>query len=185
MAWWRVPTSRRPAREGHSPKGTQHQIPPRFSQDTRRRSGRVCPWEASQTVRYRPQHACISACMPIVLSCSTYAILAVIPLIRSITARAHHPHQALDPNVPRTYSCRLISQLVFAKQTGEARRHACRQSRKSKAKQALFRAGHRSLGDGQWWTHSWTVVVTRRRVRLRLRLRLVSCVCVFHHTSHP
>ena len=180
MARWRVPTSRRPAREGHSSKGTQHQTSP-VSPKTRAegRAVSVPGRPHNGTVRYRPQHPCTYACMPIVLSCSTHAILvlhySVIPLIRSITARAHHPHQALDPNVPRTYSCRLISQLVFAKQTGEARRHACRQSRKSKAKQALFRAGHRSWGDGQWWTHSWTVVVTRRRVRLRLRLRL-ACV---------
>jgi hypothetical protein len=137
------------ARPGRSQsQGHTASDPPRFSQDTRRRSSRVCPWEASQTVRYRPQHACISACMPIVLSCSTYAILvlhySVIPLIRSITARAHHPHQALDPNVPRTYSCRLISQLVFAKQTGEA----CRQKQ---SKASPLSSGTQVLGR-------WSVV---------------------------
>lgn len=182
MAWWRVSTSRRPDREGHSPKGTQHQISP-VSPKTRTEGRAVsAPGRRHNgTVRCRPQHPCMHAHY----FCLVYAILVLhYSVIRSITVRAHHPHQGLDPKVPRTYSCRQpADQLVSARQTGEARRHA----RKSKAKQALFRAAHKSWGDGQWWTHSWAVVVTRRRVRLRLRLQpaSASCVCVFHHTPHP
>ena len=189
MARWRVPTSRRPAREGHSSKGTQHQTSP-VSPKTRAegRAVSVPGRPHNGTVRYRPQHPCTYACMPIVLSCSTYAILVLhYSVIRSITARAHHPHQALDPNVPRTYSCRqpglLISQLVFAKQTG-AGRHAGMQAKPQKQSKAS------PLSSGTQVLGRWSVVdsFVDRSGHLATRSLASASTCVlrlcFHHTPY-
>lgn len=58
-------------------------------------------------------------------------------------------------------------------------------ARQKQSKASPLSSGTQVLGgDGQWWTHSWAVVVTRRRVRLRLRLllRLASVFPTIHRT---
>ena len=147
MAWWRVPTSRtlRPGRsqfQGHTASDF-----PRFSQDTHRRSSRVRPWEASQR-RYGTDHN-IHACMPITTALSTPSRVALFG--DSIDNGSGSP----SPSRPRpegpsqqhvNAGSLLISQLVFAKQTGEARMQAVRQ-KQSKASKAAKLPNYKQTGD--------------------------------------
>lgn len=162
---------------------------PRFSQDTRRRSSRVCPWEASQRDGTVQTTTSMHACMPITTTTVLfYAILVLhYSVIRSITARAHHPHQALDPNVPRTYSCRqpglLISQLVFAKQTG-AGRHAGMQAKPQKqSKASPLSSGTQVLGR---WSVLDSFVDRSGHPATRSLASASTCVLrlCFHHTPY-
>lgn len=141
----------RPGRsQSYLRKGTQREIFP--VQDTRRRSSRVLSLGGvtNGTVRYRPQHPCVHACMPIHCLVLFYASLVLhYSVISWITARDHHPLQASNPNVVRNstymHAGSSADQLVFARQAGEARMHAGRQAKAKQSKPSFER--HAGLGE--------------------------------------
>lgn len=164
----------RPGRsQSYLRKGTQREIFP--VQDTRRRSSRVLSLGGvpNGTVRYRPQHPCVHACMPTHCLVLFYAILVLhYSVISSITARAHHPLQASNPNVVRNSTYMQADLLISSFSRGKPGRHVCMQAgRQSKA--SPLSSGTQVLGRCSV-VDSLLVVVTRRCVRLRLRL--ASCV---------
>ena len=100
-------------------------------------------------------------------------------MIRSITARAHHPHQA--PSADSSHAGRqLADQLVFwqatkaRSQAGNANRRRSKASPLSSGTQIFMR-----VETGQWWILLWMYVVTRTT----RSLASVCCVCVLRLAS--